>query len=73
MMITEVIMVVVVVVVWSDGDNWFGVMGMIGEVVITDGGSLMCNKILHVVMPKYRSTYSNDKDEDEKRVGFYLK
>mgnify|MGYP002803371376 CR=1 FL=1 len=43
-----------------------------GNVVTTDGGSLMCNKILHVVVPKYSSTRSNEEDE-EGRVGMYLK
>ena len=44
-----------------------------GEVVTTDAGTLMCNKILHVVVPKYSSTYSNEENDEERRVGMYLK
>ena len=41
------------------------------EVVTTDGGSLMCSKILHVVVPKYSSTPGDH--EAGARVGMYLR
>ncbi|CAB4023202.1 poly [ADP-ribose] polymerase 14-like [Paramuricea clavata] len=35
-----------------------------GEVITTDGGSLMCKKVLHVVVPKYSPTaYGHHRDE----------
>ncbi|CAB3996938.1 poly [ADP-ribose] polymerase 14-like, partial [Paramuricea clavata] len=44
---------------------------MPGEVVTTDGGSLMCKKVLHVVVPNYRPT--PDGDEHETREEMYLR
>jgi hypothetical protein len=42
------------------------------EVVATDGGKLMCKKVLHVVVPKYNKR-TLDRDEENSRVGMYLK
>jgi hypothetical protein len=44
---------------------------MPGEVVTTDGGSLMCKKVLHVVVPKNRTT--TDDHEGETREEMYLR
>jgi hypothetical protein len=44
---------------------------MPGEVVTTDGGSLMCKKVLHVVVPKYSPTPGGH--DGDTREAMYLR